>query len=147
MVGAVPGEANVDVTAPAIQGVLGDGSDLKPPQGRHMAARGYNPAAIDLKELRDPRNFAPPSADTAQRVGVGIQTTDEVPEDGGDDGGPAAKGEQAQGRSGDGDPAFQVGNCCMHNVEAREVGDPPQGIGGSDKGDMGTRPRQQAVGF
>ena len=52
--GTVPGEADVDVTAPAIQGVLGDGSDLKPPQGRQMATRSFDTAAIDLKDLRDP---------------------------------------------------------------------------------------------
>jgi hypothetical protein len=62
-----------------------------------MAARGFNPAVIDLKDLRDPRGFAPPSADTAQWAGVGIQTTDEVPKDGGDDAGSAAEGEQAKG--------------------------------------------------
>jgi hypothetical protein len=70
--GAVPSETDVDVTAPAIQGVLGDGSDLEPPQGRQMTARGFDTAAIDLKDLRDPRGFAPPPADTAQRAGVGI---------------------------------------------------------------------------
>jgi hypothetical protein len=95
MGGAVPREADVDVTAPAIQDVLGDGSDLKPPQGHQMAACGFHPAAIDLKDLRDPRGFAPPPADTAQRTGVGIQASDEVPEDGGDDRGSAAEGEQA----------------------------------------------------
>ena len=146
MGGAVPGEADVDVTAPAIQGALRDGSDLKPPQGRQMAARGFNPAAIDLKDLRDPRNFAPPSADTAQRAGVGIQTTDEVPEDGGDDGGPAAEGEQAKGWTGDGDPPLQVRERRLHSEKARAVGDATQGVSDSDKGDVGIRPRQQAMG-
>jgi hypothetical protein len=145
--GAVPGEADVDVTAPAIEGVLGDGSDLKPPQGRQMAARGFNPAAIDLKDLRDPRGFAPPSADTAQWAGVGIQTSDKVPEDGGNDGGPAAEGEQAKGWTGDGDPPLQVRERRLHSDKARAVGDATQGVRGSDKGDAGTRPRQQAIGF
>jgi len=126
---------------------LGDGSDLKPPQGRQMAACGFNPAAIDLKDLRDPRGFAPPSADTAQRAGVGVQTPDEVPEDGGDDGGPAAEGEQAKGRAGDGDPPLQVGEPRLHREKARAVGNATQGVRGSDKGDVATRPRQQAMGF
>ena len=147
MGGAIPGEADVDVTAPAIQRVLGDGSDLKPTQGRQMAARGFNPAAIDLKDLRDPRGFAPPSTDTAQRTGVGIQAPDEVPKDGGDDGRPAAQGEQAQCRAGDRDPPMQIGDRGTHGGEARKVGDATQRGGGSGKGDAGTRPRQQAVGF
>ena len=112
-----------------------------------MAACGFHPAAIDLKDLRDPRGFAPPSTDTAQWAGVGIQTPDEVPEDGGDDGGPATQGEHAQGWTGDGDPSLQVGNRCLHREKARTVGDAPQGVSGSDKGEMGTRPRQQAMGF
>src|SRR5262249_17520548 len=134
---------------PAIQGVLGDGSDLKPPQGREMAARGFNPAAIDLKDLRDPRGFAPPSADTAQGAGVGIQTPDEVPEDGGDDAGPPAEGEQGDGWGGGGAgaPPLQVGERRLHSDKARAVGDTTQGVRGSDKGDAGTRPRQQAMGF
>src|SRR5712691_4979146 len=115
--GAVPGEADVDITAPAIQGVLRDGTDLEPPQGRQMAARGFDTAAIDLKDLRDPRGFAPPTADTAQRAGVGIQAPDEVPEDGGDDRGPAAEGEQAQGRAGDRDPSLQVRDRRPHRAE------------------------------
>ena len=32
--GAVPSKVDVDITAPAIQGVLGDGTDLEPSQGR-----------------------------------------------------------------------------------------------------------------
>ena len=75
-----------------------------------MTARGFDPAAIDLKDLRDPRGFAPPPADTAQRAGVGIQASDEVPEDGGDDGGPAAQGEEAKRGAGDGHAAVAVAN-------------------------------------
>ena len=125
MGGAIPGEANVDITAPAIEGVLGDGSDLEPPQGRQMTARGFDTAAIDLKDLRDPRGFAPPPADTAQRAGVGIQAPDEVPEDGGDDGGPAAQGEEAKRGAGDGHAAVEVGDGGTHGGEARAVRDPP----------------------
>src|SRR5215475_2538052 len=108
------------MTAPAIQGVWGDGSDLEPPQRRQMTARGFNPAAIDLKDLRDPRGFAPPPADTAQRAGVGIQASDEVPEDGG----PAAQGEEAKRGAGDGHAAVEVGDGGTHGGEARAVRDP-----------------------
>jgi len=138
--GAVPGEADVDITAPAIQGVLRDGTDLEPPQGRQMAARGFDTAAIDLKDLRDPRGFAPPTADTAQRAGVGIQAPDEVPEDGGDDGGPAAQGEEAKRGAGDGHAAVEVGDGGTHGGEARAVGDPPQRGGGGGKRDTGAGP-------
>ena len=78
---------------------------------------------------------------------MGIQTTDKVPEDSGHDGGPAAEGEQAKGWTGDGDPPLQVREHRLHSEKARAVGDATQGVRGSDKGDAGTRPRQQAIGF
>jgi len=46
--------------------------------------------AIDLKDLGNPGSFAPPPTDTALRAGMVKQAADEVPEDGGNDGGPAA---------------------------------------------------------
>jgi len=145
--GAVPGEADVDITAPAIQGVLGDGTKLEPSQGRQMAARSFDTAAINLKDLRDPGGFAPPPADTAQRAGVDKQAPDEVPEDGGNDGGPAAQGEEAKRGAGDGHSAVEVGDGGTHGGEARAVGDPPQRGSGCSERDTGVGPVEQAQGF
>ena len=70
-----------------------------------------------------------------------------MPEDGGDDRGPAAQGEQAKRGAGDGHAAVEVGDGGTHGGEVHEVGDATQCVGGSDKGDACTRPRKQAVGF
>ena len=49
--------------------------------------------------------------------------------------------------AGDRDPSLQIRDRRPHRDEAREVGDAPQGVSGRDKGEAGTRPGQQAMGF
>jgi|SRR6266498_5113165 len=112
-----------------------------------MTAGGFDVTAIDLKDLGNPGSFAPPPTDTALRAGMVKQAADEVPEDGGNDGGPAAEGEEAKCGAGDGHAALEVGDGGTHGGEAGAVGAPPQCGGGGGKRDTGAGPGEQAEGF
>src|SRR5689334_17433131 len=108
----VPGQIDVVEPPPAIQGPLRRGRRPQPVQRDQLLARGLDAAQVDAEGVGDPARLAAPAA--VQPPAAYVEATAEEPEDGGDEGGPGAAGEESEDAPGDGEPALAVADLLEH---------------------------------
>ena len=133
--GTGPGELDKRITPPAVAEDLRCVEYLEPADGDEVFPGSFDVPEIHMKDVGNPGSFAPAAADAA--VLAVVEAADEVPEDGGDHGRPAAAGDETHGLAGHRHTAGMVGNSLIHRVEVRKVLDITQVCGGCRKGELG----------
>jgi hypothetical protein len=117
--GTGPGEADKDITPPAVAEALGDGEHLEPADGDQVCAGRFDVPEVHTKDLGNPGGFAPAATEAA--VLAVVETADQVSEHSGNDGGAAAAGDKADGLAWHRHPPLGVGDGLEHGVQTGEV--------------------------
>ena len=143
--GTCPGEVDQGIGTPPVTEALGRVERPQPPNRDQVLASRLDAAQVHAEDLCNPGGFTPAAA-AAALLAV-VETADQVPQHGGDDGGFETARDEAHGLARHGHATAVVGDGVVHRAEAGEILDSPQVCGDGGKGECGARPGQQAEGF
>jgi hypothetical protein len=127
---------------------LRHGEDLEPIESSEVTPCGFDVTQVDTKDLGNPRELTPATADAAMGSGVVVEAPEQVAEHGGDHGNRTAASDEAQCLAGYGHATlWGLCNHSQHGVEVHELLDAVEFLDGSRKGDAGAGPGEEAQGF
>jgi len=143
--GTGPGELDEYIAPPAVAEGLRRVEYLEPADRGKVFAGRFDAAQVHAKDLCNPGSFAPATAEAA--VLAVVETADEVPEHGGNDGRFQTASNEAHGVAWHRHAAAVVDNGLVHREEIGEILDPSEVCGIGSKGQSGARPGEQAEGL
>lgn len=140
-----PGEVDLSIYPPAVADGLRRVTEAQPPNCNEVFAGGLDIALVHTKNLGNPGDFTPATADAA--VFMVVKTAEQIPKHCCDDAGAAAPSDQTYGLTWHWHPSMVIGDSLEHDSKVGAVVDASEVCGAGGKREEVGGPGKQAECF